>query len=108
MKSSDGGSTWSVQDSTFPAESISCFTIDECTAVGGLGIDETTDGRTWNPQTAPTETENLKRRVLSQFDRLCRSWDRQSQAIDHRNSGWNYLERTESALSDIAVNVSLL
>ncbi len=39
MKSSNGGSTWTVQDSTFPAQSISCFTIDECTAVGGLGID---------------------------------------------------------------------
>ena len=59
MKSSDGGASWSVQDSTFPAESISCFTIDECTAVGGLGIVQTTDGRTWSPQTAPTQTENL-------------------------------------------------
>ena len=57
MKSSDGGASWSVQDSTFPAESISCFTIDECTAVGGLESSKTTDGRTWNPQTAPTRRE---------------------------------------------------
>ena len=57
MKSSDGGASWSVQDSTFPAESISCFTIDECTAVGGLGIVKTTDGRTWSPQTRPSGTE---------------------------------------------------
>ncbi len=35
MKSSNGGTTWTTQDSTFPAQSISCFTIDECTAVGG-------------------------------------------------------------------------
>ena len=28
----------------FRLESISCFTIDECTAVGGIGIVETTDG----------------------------------------------------------------
>ena len=55
MKSSDGGASWTVQDSTFPAESISCFTIDECTAVGGHGIVKTTDGSTWNPQTAPTQ-----------------------------------------------------
>ena len=38
MKSPDGGATWSVQDSGFPTESISCFTIDECTAVGGSRI----------------------------------------------------------------------
>ena len=44
MKSSDGGTSWTIQDSSFPAESISCFTIDECTAVGGAGIVQTTDG----------------------------------------------------------------
>ena len=44
MKSTDGGSTWALQDAAFPAESVSCFTIDECTAVDGLGIAETTDG----------------------------------------------------------------
>ena len=38
MKSSDGGTSWTIQDSSFPPQSISCFTIDECTAVGGLGI----------------------------------------------------------------------
>ena len=38
MKSSDGGASWTIQDSSFPPLSISCFTIDECTAVGGLGI----------------------------------------------------------------------
>ena len=36
-KSSNGGETWTVQDSSFPAQSISCFDIDECTAVGGIG-----------------------------------------------------------------------
>ena len=56
MKSSDGGSTWSIEDSTFPAQSISCFTIDECTAVGGLGIEATADGKNWSPQTPPTGT----------------------------------------------------
>ena len=35
IKSSNGGASWVVQDSTFPAQSISCVTIDECTAVGG-------------------------------------------------------------------------
>ncbi len=44
MKSSDGGATWTVQDPSFPAQSISCFTIDECTAVGGIRIVQTTDG----------------------------------------------------------------
>ena len=43
MKSSDGGSIWTIQDSTFPAQSISCFTIDECTAVEGIRIVETTE-----------------------------------------------------------------
>ena len=38
FKSTNGGASWTVQDSSFPAQSISCFTIDECTAVGGLGI----------------------------------------------------------------------
>ncbi len=35
FKSTNGGASWTVQDSSFPARSISCFTIDECTAVGG-------------------------------------------------------------------------
>ena len=30
MKSSDGGATWTIQDSTFPPLSISCFRTDEC------------------------------------------------------------------------------
>ena len=47
MKSSDGGATWTIQDSTFPPLSISCFSIEECTAVGGLGIVGTSDGSTW-------------------------------------------------------------
>ena len=38
MKSSNGGASWTIQDSSFPPQSISCFTIDECTAVGGTGI----------------------------------------------------------------------
>ncbi len=38
IKSSNGGTSWVRQDQGFPAESISCFTIDECTAVGGAGI----------------------------------------------------------------------
>ena len=59
IKSTDGGSSWSLEDASFPAESISCFTIDECTAVGGLGIDETTDGISWNPQTAPPGLNSL-------------------------------------------------
>ena len=103
MKSSDGGSGWSVQDSTFPAESISCFTIDECTAVGGLGIEETTDGPTWNPQTAPTETENPERSVLSQCDRLCRSGDGQSQTVDH----WNQMAATGAYLTQPLTHVAV-
>ncbi len=59
MKSSDGGANWTIQDSSFPAESISCFTIDECTAVGGLGIAHTTDGQTWNTQTSPAGLNSL-------------------------------------------------
>ena len=54
MKSTNGGSSWAIQDAAFPAESISCFNIDECTAVGGLEIVETTDGVTWNSQTRTT------------------------------------------------------
>ena len=57
MKSTNGGSTWTLQDAAFPAESISCFTIDECTAVGGSWIVKTTDGLNWKPQTAPIRTE---------------------------------------------------
>ncbi len=52
MKSSNGGATWTIQDPSFPPQSISCFTIDECTAVGGTGIVGTTDGVTWNAQGA--------------------------------------------------------
>ena len=50
MKSTTGGSTWTVQDSTFPVQSVSCFTIIECTSVGGVEIEQTTDGNSWNPQ----------------------------------------------------------
>src|SRR3974390_1157082 len=32
LKSTNGGSTWVVQDSS-PAQSISCFTVDQCSAV---------------------------------------------------------------------------
>ena len=57
MKSSDGGASWTIQDSSFPAQSISCFTIDECTAVGGIGIVGTTDGSTWILTDSATRTE---------------------------------------------------
>ncbi len=50
LKSSNGGTSWSIQDSSFPAQSISCFTIDECTAVGGIGIVSTDR---WRPLGAP-------------------------------------------------------
>ncbi len=79
MKTSDGGTSWSLQDSTFPAESISCFTIDECTAVGGLRIVQTTDGPTWNPQTAPAGTATLLRVSLFKCDYLCSGRGCQSQ-----------------------------
>ncbi len=59
IKSSNGGTTWTIQDATFPAQSISCFTIDECTAVGGSAIAQTLDGATWKPQTSPTQTNTL-------------------------------------------------
>ena len=42
MKSSNGGANWTMQDSSFPAQSISCFTI-ECTAVEGVQIVSTID-----------------------------------------------------------------
>ena len=44
LKSIDGGLTWTVQNDTFPVQSVSCFTIIECTAVGGVQIEQTTDG----------------------------------------------------------------
>ena len=44
MKSTNGGSTWTVQNDTFPVQSVSCFTIIECTAVGGCP-NRTNDGR---------------------------------------------------------------
>src|SRR5580700_5244395 len=59
LKSSDGGSSWTLQDSTFPAQSISCFTIDECTGVEGVKIVETVDGSTWSPQSPPSGTDAL-------------------------------------------------
>ena len=41
MKSTNGGSTWTVQDSTFRlSQSIACITPSECTAVGGSSIAE--------------------------------------------------------------------
>ncbi len=57
MKSTDGGSSWTVQDAGFPTQSISCFTIDECTAVGGVAIVHTSDGSTWVSQTPPNNTD---------------------------------------------------
>jgi photosystem II stability/assembly factor-like uncharacterized protein len=41
LKSTDGGSAWVVQDASIPAVSISCLTIDQCTAVTGVQIDQT-------------------------------------------------------------------
>ena len=49
MKSSDGGASWTIQDSSFPPQSISCFTIDECTAVRR-------DRDCSTPRTVPTGT----------------------------------------------------
>ena len=59
LKSSNGGTTWSVQDSSFTADSISCVTIDQCTAVGGSNIVETIDGSTWSARTPPASTDSL-------------------------------------------------
>ncbi len=59
MKSTDGGSMWTLQDGTFPAESISCFTIDECTAVQGIDIVKTNNGANWNSQISPSGTDSL-------------------------------------------------
>jgi photosystem II stability/assembly factor-like uncharacterized protein len=59
LKSSNGGASWMVQDSAFSPQSISCFTADQCSAVGGLQIVATTDGSTWTFQTAPTQTNSL-------------------------------------------------
>ena len=61
MKSEDGGFSWTVQDSAFPTQSISCFTIDECTAVGGVAIVQTTDGSTWVRQTPPNGHDVLNK-----------------------------------------------
>ena len=60
IKSSDGGSTWSVQDSTFPAESISCFTIDECTAVGGH---QDFENHRWNELELPRRSLRHRRSI---------------------------------------------
>ena len=60
LKSSNGGTSWTVLDSSFVAQSISCFTIDECTAVGGSQITKTTDGTSWNLQTPPSQTDDLR------------------------------------------------
>jgi len=59
FKSSNGGASWTVQDSSFPAQSISCFTIDECTAVGGSEIAGTSNGLSWLPQVAPSGLNSL-------------------------------------------------
>ena len=42
-----------------PLSPISCFTTDQCTAVGGTGIVGTTDGSIWTAQTPPPETDSL-------------------------------------------------
>ena len=95
MKSSNGGATWTIQDSSFPAESISCFTIDECTAVGGTGIVRTTDGATWMLKSA-CWTEPLDWRVLPQLpDLRCgrnRESCRRSSALKDGTS-WSDLEQ---------------
>ena len=67
FKSTNGGASWTVQDSSFPAQSISCFTIDECTAVEGIRIVETSDGSTWNAQTPPSGTGGLFSRFPAQM-----------------------------------------
>src|SRR5205807_9921015 len=59
MKSTNGGTSWSILDPSFSAESLSCFTIDECVGVGGTKVAKTTDGSTWTLQTPPTNTEEL-------------------------------------------------
>ena len=82
LKSSDGGSSWTVQDSTFPAQSISCFTIDECTAVGGFSILKTTNGATW---TSPGSTGRLGftfQRVVRRRQHMSGSWLCQLESLD--------------------------
>ena len=59
LKSTNGGSTWAVQDAAFPAQSISCFTTIECTAVEGIKIAETSNGSSWTAQVPPTGTDGL-------------------------------------------------
>ncbi len=69
MKSSNGGASWTIQDSSFPPQSISCFTIDECTAVGGSGIVETTDGVHLELTNPAIWTEFVSERVVPKLSR---------------------------------------
>ena len=48
MKSTNGGASWAIQDAAFPAESISCFTIESAPRSADSQIVETTDGSHWN------------------------------------------------------------
>ncbi len=91
MKSTNGGASWVIQDAVFPAESISCFNIDECTAVGGhqnnrynmmalLGI----------PKLHPLELNSLVSCVLFKRTHLC--GDRRSR----RHSGQSSVPTMEA------------
>ncbi len=61
MKSIDGGSTWTISDSSFPPLSISCVTTSQCTAVGGTEIvGTTTSGSSWEMQTPPANLNSLR------------------------------------------------
>ncbi len=76
LKSTNGGSVWTLVDASFPTQSISCFTTDQCTAVGGNQIVETTNGSTWTTQTAPAGTDSLSRGLLHKSDHMRRSRNR--------------------------------
>ena len=74
MKSSNGGTTWTIQDSTFPPSRSRASRFDECTAVGGTRCIEDDRRNTWNLRRLPRVVSSLSECVVFQFKHLCCRW----------------------------------
>ena len=109
MKSTNGGASWVIQDAAFPAESISCFNIDECTAVGGARSSRRPTGPPGIPRLHHQELRIPVRCLLPQ--RASRAW--RSESVDNdpsivgteNGATWTTLR---PALRDIIVSALLL
>ena len=98
-KSSNGGETWTVQDSSFPAQSISCFTSMNARRWADHEIVETTEWiRLGSHKRRPQALDSLASVSLSQRHYLRCRWMSMTDSCDRWDSGRHHLDHARSTI----------